>query len=376
MSKRLRENREPSFSSALGPRPSALSLALAPRPSALRSLQLLVRTGTRSAFDGYLTTAAVLQPHFARILQSVSPTQLEDFGECPQKFLIKHVLGATDIDHPERELQMHHREKGTLDHRILERFYRGGTLEREQLHAIIDQEFDRLEEEAPPFNRTWREIERRATKRNLANFVTADLAEMEALGLEPKHYEYRFGSKYVARGGADHDEPFVIDAHGISLRVDGRIDRIDADSSGGDRLRIVDYKSGKALRHKDLGGKIDRGVRLQLALYAMAVASFFERDAESILGSIKPLVLGGVKSEKFGFCLAEKAPRLTETLDLFARSILNGLFPAFPGDDDDDDVNACKYCPVVHSCRTRHDSAERYAVRRWKEPRALLERPL
>jgi len=85
-------------------------------------------------------------------------------------------------------------------------------------------------------------------------------------------------------------------------------------------------------------------------------------------------VLGGVKSEKFGFCLAEKAPRLTETLDLFARSILNGLFPAFPGDDDDDDVNGCKYCPVAHSCRTRHDSAERYAVRRWKEPRALLER--
>ena len=56
-------------------------------------------------------------------------------------------------------------------------------------------------------------------------------------------------------------------------------DRIDADSSGGDTLRIVDYKSGKAARHKDLGGKIDRGIRLQLALYAMAVASFFERES-------------------------------------------------------------------------------------------------
>jgi RecB family exonuclease len=350
---------------------SPQSLAL--RPSSLRQLQFLAKTGTGSPFDGYLTTAAALHPHLTRILQAVSPTQLEDFGECPQKFLMKHVLGAVDIDHPERELQMHHRDKGTLDHGILERFYRGGDLSVERLHAIIDEEFDRLEAQSPPFNRTWREIERRATKRTLAQFVKADLAELETLGLEPKHFEYRFGTKYAARGGADHAEPFVVDAHGIALHVEGRIDRIDADSSGGDTLRIVDYKSGKAARHKDLGGKIDRGVRLQLALYAMAVASFFERGADSIQGAIKPLVLGGIKSEKFAFCLDEKAPRLTETLDLFARSILGGRFPAFPAEDDDNDINACRYCPVAHSCRTRHDMTERYAVLKWKEPRALLE---
>ncbi len=138
-------------------------------------------------------------------------------------------------------------------------------------------------------------------------------------------------------------------------------------------LRIVDYKSGKAARHKDLGTKIDRGVRLQLALYAMAVASFFDRDAVEVLGAIKPLVMGGIKGDKFAFSLADKAPRLVETLDLFARSILKGLFPAFPSGEDDDDLNVCRYCPVAHSCRTRHDAAEKYAVRRWREPRALLE---
>jgi len=329
-----------------------------------------------SVFDGYLD-GAVLRPHLDRILGSVTPTQLEDFGECPQKFLFKHVLGAVDIDQPERELQMHHRDKGSLDHDILERFYRGldavtpfDARLRERLHAIVDEAFDRVAEEAPPFNRTWRDIERRATKRSLAQFLTEDLAELADGGLAPKHFEYRFGTKYANRGQADRAEPFVIDAHGISLRVEGRIDRID---EGGDTLRIVDYKSGKAIRHKDLGVKIDRGVRLQLALYAMAVASFFERDAGQVRGAIKPLVLGGIKADKFAFTLADKAPRLVETLDLFARSILNGLFPAFPAGDDDDDVNACRYCPVAHSCRTRHDGAEKYAVRRWKEPRTLLE---
>ena len=343
----------------------------------LRQLQLLVRTGTRSAFDGYLD-GPVLRPHLMRILQSVTPTQLEDFGECPQKFLFKHVLGAIDVDQPERELQMHHRDKGSLDHDILERFYRGlDAIEpfdaplRDRLHAIVDAAFDRVAETSPPFNRIWRDIERRATKRSLGQFVAEDLKELDASHMAPKHFEYRFGTRPSRDGKpADRAEAFLIDAHGIPLRVEGRIDRID---EGGGGLRIVDYKSGKAMRHKNLGDKIDRGVRLQLALYAMAVASFFDRDAAGVRGAIKPLVLGGIKGDRFAFALSEKAPRLVETLDLFARSILNGLFPAFPAGEDDDDVNACRYCPVAHSCRTRHDGAEKYAVRRWKEPRALLE---
>jgi len=56
---------------------------------------------------------------------------------------------------------------------------------------------------------------------------------------------------------------------------------------------------------------------------------------------------------------------------LFVASILDGVFPAFPADDDAD-FNACKYCPVNHSCRTRHDFAEKYLVTRHGEPRTLL----
>lgn len=333
------------------------------RDPATRQLQLLVKSGTKSAFDGYLA-----RRDFARTLASVTPTQLEDFGECPQKFLFKHILGAIDVDDPERELQMHHREKGTLLHRILERYYRGGMAA--PLDAIVDEEFDRLDRESPPFNRTWRDIERRSTKRSLAQFVAADRAELQAEKLNPQWFEYSFGTKYAARGRVDHAEPFTIETHGVSINIDGRIDRIDSGEEGG--LRIVDYKSGKALRHASLDKKIDRGVRLQLALYAMAISKFFGVGAENVRGAIKPLVLSEAKPEKFAFALAEKESRLRETIDLFAASILSGLFPAFPGDDDDD-VNGCKYCPVAHSCRTRHDSEERYAVRRFGEPRTLLE---
>ena len=365
--------------------PYSVTRASAPGPQAVqhgspntehgtRQLQLLAKSGTRSVFDGYL-------PNFTPGERPLSPTQLEDFGECPQKFLFKHILGVEDIEHPERELQINHRDKGSIDHRILERFYRATSAEEiasaaaalprlpeelvARLERIIDEQFDEHERLAPPFNRTVRGIERRATKRILSEFLAADLADLAASELVPRHFEYRFGFKH--KGQADHPEPFVVDAGGIAVKVEGTIDRIDA---GAGRLRIVDYKSGKALRHANLAEKIDRGVRLQLALYAMAAAEFFEADAASVSGTIKPLVTGDGRA-KFAFELQEKRDGLLATLEIFARSILKGLFPAFPNDSDQD-FNSCKYCPVNHSCRTRHDQEERYAIQQQRDPRTLL----
>jgi len=349
---------------------------------ATRQLQLLARAGTRSVFDGFITDPAP----FARALETVTPTQLEDFGECPQKFLFEHILGVDELDDPERELQINHRDKGSIDHRILERFYSAMTADdydaaqRElpmlpeslvsRLNDTVDGEFDRLESEAPPFNRNIRAIERSATKRILRDFVARDLAELIANDLRPQHFEYTFGAKFAARGyRVDHPEPFIVHAAGIPIRVEGKIDRVDQDGS---RFRIVDYKSGKALRHKDLGKKIDRGVRLQLAVYAMAIAEFFGAEPSDVSGTIKPIVAGDTNASSFAFDLKDKRWGLQETLDIFASAILRGRFPAFPNEKDAD-FNSCKYCAVNHSCRTKHDLEEKYAVTRSREPRTLLQ---
>jgi RecB family exonuclease len=366
-----------------------------------RQLQLLARSGTRSVFDGYLFAEAddeALRAKLANALTSVSPTQLEDFGECPQKFLYKHILGVRDINDPEHELQLNARDKGKLDHGILEILYReldDDDFDRamaalpqldaaigQRIDALVDEAFANIARDVPPFNPTMREIERAATKRILREFVAHDLADLEVTGFRPKHFEYRFG-KTRAGKIADQPESFVVTignrsnvvsifdprpAGSLDLRIDGTIDRIDVRPDG---YRIIDYKGGKATRHKDLGGKIDRGVRLQLALYAMAVSQFFAAEAAAVSGAIKPLVTSETNARKFAFALAEKEAALRETLDLFVTSILNGIFPAFPADDDAD-FNACKYCPVNHSCRTRHDFAEKYLITRHGEPRTLL----
>jgi hypothetical protein len=347
-----------------------------------RQLQLLAKAGTAGPFDGYIGPLATA-------ISSFSPTQLEDFGECPQKFLLKHILGVTDIDHPERELQINPRDKGTIDHAILERFYRA-TSEHDlaqaaaslpqipdalvsRLETVIDEEFDKAEQQAPPFNRTIRNMERRATKRLLREFLVHDIGDLDAQQLVPRHFEYRFGTKHRNDPDRipDHPAPFIVNPGGGAVRVEGTIDRIDA---GKDRFRIVDYKSGKAGRHANLGDKLDRGVRLQLALYAMAVAEFFETSPEHISATIKPLVVADLKLDKFGFALHEKRETLLATLEIFMRAILAGAFPAFPNENDLE-FNSCKYCPVNHSCRTKHDTDERYAVAQHKDPRTLLGEP-
>src|SRR6185369_12642047 len=106
-----------------------------------------------------------------------------------------------------------------------------------RLEAAVDREFDRLEEDAPPFNRTVRAIERRATKRILRDFVSADLADLVTNELVPQWFEYRFGKPRRDGRPADHAEPFIIRAGGVPIRVEGQIDRIDAADG---RFRIVD----------------------------------------------------------------------------------------------------------------------------------------
>ena len=352
-----------------------------------RQLQLLAKMGTKSVFDGYLFAEdddATLRAKLANAITSVSPTQLEDFGECPQKFFYKHILGVRDVDDPEHELQLNARDKGKLDHGILERLYKSLTdadFDRavaalpqldaaigDRLDTLVDEAFAEIASNIPPFNPTMREIERTATKRILREFVAHDLADLAETGFRPKHFEYRFG-KTRHSGVPDHPEPFVMEvSDGVDLRVDGTIDRID---TGADGYRIIDYKGGKATRHKDLGKKIDRGVRLQLALYAMAVSQFFDAVPANVRGAIKPLVTSDTNATRFAFELSQKEAELRETLNLFVSSIIDGVFPAFPADDDAD-FNACKYCPVNHSCRTRHDFAEKYLITRHNEPRTLL----
>ena len=354
-------------------------------PSLLRKLERAAAVRGRSHFDGYLSKDEQINGEIRRRLLSISPTYLEDFGECPQKFLFRRLLRADELDDPEHEPQINYLDKGRLDHRILERFYREGHEEigqiieagspmltpllKNSLSIIVEEEFQRFDRESPPFNPTIRRLEQSLTESNLERFIGTDLVELMESGFRPIHYEYSFGTD--RHGPAPYPSPIPLQVADIEMSLKGTIDRIDragAADSPVQRLRVVDYKSGKAGRHTSLSKKLEEGLRLQLALYALAAEEIFQLTASRISGTIKPLGMTGKQNlGRFGFELAEQKENLLKNLQLFVESMTAGLFPALPSEE------SCRYCPMNHSCRTMYDPEERRNLREFETVLQLLQ---
>ncbi|MHB0970860.1 MAG: PD-(D/E)XK nuclease family protein [Thermoanaerobaculia bacterium] len=332
-----------------------------------RRLRALQAFGTASEWDGYLPVDDRLAAKLEEKLARLSPSNFEYFGECPQRFLFSRILGISDLSEPEEAVQIEIRQKGSLDHEILENFYKEVFAGRtdvppwtpalaKSLEETIDQAFDAFDTTHPPLNPQLRRMERAMTKTKLAAFVTADFDALRAAGLVPAHFEYQFGDPEGGR--------IPIDVGGVTLPMLGYIDRIDVGSGG--KHRIVDYKSGKAWKQKDLAKKIDAGQSLQLALYAIVIAQLFKLEDSKVSGRILPLDLPASRDRDFEFNLGDKRGQLDAILPLFMKAMRDGIYPAFVDD-------WCKYCPLAPHCRTKYSPEEQQNAAQYAHARAMLE---
>lgn len=351
-----------------------------PSESLHRKLRLAASVGARSRYDGYIDLDERLQAEIRRRLETISPSWFEDFGDCPQKFLFRRLLGADELENPEHEPAINQREKGGLDHRILERFYREADQEtlfgfdaaatsslppelRELLRTIVIEEFAAFDQEYPPFNPRIRDLEREITLTSLERFIAGDIEEMAASGFRPAFYEFTFGPSSSRE--PDYPDAVAIALPSMEISVRGTIDRIDR--KGEMYYRIIDYKAGTATRYGGIARRIDAGQKLQLALYALAAESLFEADPSRISGAIRPVGTDGRLKEGHTFELGQVRELLLENLNLFASAILEGRFPALP-----DDEGACRYCTMKLTCRSRHDPEDRRRMRRFANAAELL----
>ncbi len=245
------------------------------------------RLGHRlSAYDGFLGT---LDEEMRRRLDPVSPTsaisasRLATFSRCGFQYLLQYVLRLPPTLEPEERRKLEPLERGDLFHRVAERFLRERR-DRGQLPVRDDEEArERLAEMAeealtehvagspPRFRALW-EREKRRFHATLRDWLRRE-AHLAGAST-PAHFEVGFGlPRPPSDDGEPHDpEPLEIDlGDGRTLRVIGKIDRIDRREDGG--LVLRDYKTGKA--PKDEGGLFRGGKQLQVPFYILAAEKLF-----------------------------------------------------------------------------------------------------
>jgi hypothetical protein len=141
-------------------------------------------------------------------------------------------------------------------------------------------------------------------------------------------------------------DPIVVDlGRGRSLRIAGRIDRID--QLAGSTFEIVDYKTG-GYWEQDWVGTFAGGRRLQHALYGLAATELLRRRHEKATVSGAQYYFSSAKGRQQRKCipmppLARTQAVLTDLHEVVAA----GLF--IHAHDD----SACKWCDHGHACGDR-----------------------
>lgn len=244
-------------------------------------------SGTYGPHDGVLSAdgVAALDGHYA-FARPFSPTSLEQYAACPQRFFLGRVLGIRRDEEPEELLRISAMDRGTVFHAIVERFMRSvgerrpSPADAPTLRAIIDEELERARLTGMTGHPMLWEGDRAAIREDVERWLEHEIADDDNGALNKADYEVRFGPS--RHGGTDgpltSDAPLtVLLSDGQTLDVAGRIDRVDWREQPA-RFRVIDYKTGAA-RAKD--NKLDGGRALQLPLYLLAAARALDVPPES-----------------------------------------------------------------------------------------------
>ena len=283
----------------------------------------------------------------------LSPTSLQTWAECPLHYFFGNVLRLQGTETPEDIISITPLERGTLIHSVLERFMNEAPQrrtpdqpwapeERALLQQLAESVCDDAEQRGVTGKRLLWELERTQVLRDIEGFLDADEIMRRELGVVPLlgGAELRFG------GGTAPASIELRDGRTVAFR--GSIDRVDV-SPAGDRVVVVDYKTGSAGWYLTLDKTtIDRGRRLQLIIYGLAAAAAHP-NAE--VQAWYWFVTEREGYRRIGYTV--DAPRLevfSEALDTIVTNIERGVFPAHPGKPSNDSYENCRFCSFDRCC--------------------------
>jgi RecB family exonuclease len=217
--------------------------------------------------DGMLEGAAARAALGARMHgASFSATQLTNYATCPFRYFWRYLLRVEPLEREDRR-DLSQLESGRLAHEVLERLHAGAQRAGRALADMDDDELDAALDAAlgaacaeiesggrPTAPLLW-DVRRRRLRDDLARFVRLERADAGAW--RPAAFEQRFGRDAAL-------VPALATPDGRRLRLHGVIDRIDT-QPGTDAVRVVDYKTGRAITAKS---RDPRAAQLVLYLFA------------------------------------------------------------------------------------------------------------
>jgi superfamily I DNA/RNA helicase/RecB family exonuclease len=318
-----------------------------------------------------------------------SATELEQYAFCPYRYFLAKVLKAKPLE--ELALEVDYLERGRLAHAVMAAFHQrvnascGGptspaTLPEEEYQRLVGETLEEVlgidvpQKGTVPFSSdenpdspqdAMREIDRRLLARWLADYRQQHqrydaLWQTCEIPLRPEFFEVSFGQSSHAGGPPSTKEPMELYDKDQTIRIGGRIDRIDTGRVAGEIVfNVVDYKTGGSTKFSVEA--VARGLTLQLPLYALAVGDVVLSDRDCV-----PWQAGYWRLADNGFspkqalkmyCIAggalEPDPQwetvralLTTTVAALVRGMREGQFPVWSSD-----VHCTGFCEYATVCR-------------------------
>lgn len=316
-----------------------------------RAAESMRQSGEFTEFDGYVVDAgSALDPCAPVTVYSV--TELEKAAECPFRFFLKRGLGVRPVDERERDKDIWldplirgselHDLYAVLLRRARDEDRRPNKKDGIWLIALAHERLRKLNEEMPAATAEIRERESKDFLADVELFLQAESGDSVST---PIGFEVSFGRPLDDDDGeslARSDAVGIDLCKGITLRIAGRIDRID--KVGAASFEVIDYKTGGFWRDK-WQGSFNGGRRLQHALYGLAAVELLRARYTN------PKVTAGVyyfpshKGHQERVIIpAPTKGAIASVLGDLRDLIIKGQFIRTP------DQNDCRFCNYAAAC--------------------------
>jgi ATP-dependent helicase/DNAse subunit B len=298
-----------------------------------------------------------------------SASGLNEYGKCPFSYWLTRVLKVNPHSEPEAGLFI--MEKGSFYHKVLELFYKEVIERKLSMTAQSDEELKAVFEQSITAGISWLEKERWfrpsefwAQEKedlifHLRNFFDHERRRFLKEGGEfvPYLVEVEFGPQAAAK-------PLIINHDGRVIKLRGKIDRIDVESSKSEtlgnlkRLRLIDYKSGSTL---PTDADFESGRNIQLVLYALAAQEAI-MPGSRVEDCSYLSVRAGKSSSQEGPVLQTYLAAVPDKVVQFVKSIEAGDFSLKPSNP-----NVCKSCDHQKVCRVKEFPKRASLDQEWEE---------